>query len=96
MVLFFHAAANVFVQAPAISLPVAAMFSAVLIISGFIAVGVCWLAFPEFCVDEVRLAAAVQASKQFSSGPRGHSHVDGGAPAAPMTLLLLWIANQKK
>eukprot|EP00775_Hariotina_reticulata_P006899 gene6899-7115_t len=53
LVLFFNAAANVFVQSPPSSLPVAALLSVVLVLSGVIAVVVCWLVFPEFCVDEV-------------------------------------------
>jgi hypothetical protein len=50
----FVACANVFMSAPRMAMMTATLLSVLLFVAAFLATLVCWLVFPEFCVDEVR------------------------------------------
>jgi hypothetical protein len=52
----FVACANVFMSAPRMAMTAATLLSVLLFVAAFLATLVCWLVFPEFCVDEVREA----------------------------------------
>jgi hypothetical protein len=52
----FVACANVFTSAPRMAMTAASLLSVLLLVAAFLATLVCWLVFPEFCVDEVCLA----------------------------------------
>ncbi|KAF8072621.1 hypothetical protein HT031_000281 [Scenedesmus sp. PABB004] len=49
----FCAAATSFVGTPRMALPMTALLSVLLVVAAVLSTLVCWLVFPEFCVDEV-------------------------------------------
>lgn len=50
----FIVGANTFVTKPAMAWTIAVIVTALLFIAAVVAIGVCTLVFPEYCVDEVR------------------------------------------
>jgi hypothetical protein len=58
----FVACANVFMSAPRMAMMTATLLSVLLFVAAFLATLVCWLVFPEFCLDEVRPGATCTAA----------------------------------